>query len=519
MRKKQSILILILFICAPAFADEEPVDLQVISQIKNEALRNSQVMNIIFYHCDVYGPRLTGTPNMTAAMEWSRDKLAEWGLANSEIEPWGEFGIGWTLEDFSIEMTEPTYMPIIAYPKAWIPGTDGLVSGTPVLVDIESDEDIEKYKGKLAGKIVLVGSPREAETHFEPDAVRKSDEELRELELAPEPRVGSPWMERMREFRARRELEYKLRMLFKEEGVAVLLEPSRGEHGTLFVGSGGSHRSNPDSALPAVTVAIEHYSRIARLLDKGIPVKLEIEIKTSFYDEDKTGYNVVAEIPGTDPGLKDQLVMLGGHLDSVHPGTGATDNSAGCAVTMEAVRIIKALDLKPRRTIRIALWSGEEQGFLGSSGYVARHFANRQTMELLPEHNKVSVYFNLDNGAGKIRGVYMQGNDAVRPIFEAWLKPFHDMGASTLTIRDTGGTDHLPFNWVGIPGFQFIQDPIDYRSRTHHTNMDVYDRVIESDLIQASIIMASFVYHAAMRDEMLPRLPLPEPRPMMRFNR
>jgi Zn-dependent M28 family amino/carboxypeptidase len=306
-------------------------------------------------------------------------------------------------------------------------------------------------------------------------------------------------------------MQEKMMKLLREEGTAVLLEPSRGEHGTLFVGGGGSRSMGSDPALPSLVVAIEHYSRIARLLEKGLPVKLEINIQNRFYEDDSLGYNVVAEIPGTDKKLKDEVVMLGGHLDSWHAGTGATDNAAGCAVAMEAVRILKAIGVQPRRTIRIALWSGEEQGLLGSRGYAQKHFGDRGTMRLKPEHEKFSAYFNLDNGTGKIRGVYLQGNDAVRPIFEAWLKPFHDLGANTLTIRNTGGTDHLSFDAVGLPGFQFIQDRIDYDTRTHHTNMDVYDHALDGDLIQASVIMASFVYHTAMRDEKLPRKPLPKP--------
>ena len=290
-----------------------------------------------------------------------------------------------------------------------------------------------------------------------------------------------------------------------------MLEPSRRKYGIVRVHRGGSFKINEDPGIPSLVVAAEHYNRIVRLLKKDIPVKLAIQIETKFHEEDSLGYNIIAEIPGTDRKLKKELVMLGAHFDSWHAGTGTTDNAAGCAVVMEAVRILKAIGVKPRRTIRIALWGGEEQGLLGSRGYVEKHFAERKTMTLKPAHALLSAYFNLDNGTGKIRGIYLQGNDAVRPIFEAWLRPFHDLGATTVTIRNTGGTDHLSFDAVGLPGFQFIQDPIDYSTRTHHTNMDVYDHALKSDLMQASVIMASFVYHAAMRDEKLPRKPLPKP--------
>jgi hypothetical protein len=513
MRKHIAIWLASVWLLTSLVLAQEPVDWSIISQIKAEGFQNSQVMETLSYLTDVHGPRLTGSPNLKAASQWCRDKLTEWGLVNAHLEPWGTFGRGWSVERFSIEMTEPQYLPLIAYPKAWTPGTSGTVSGTPVLVDIKSEEDFQKYKGKLKGAIVMTQPPREAETHFEPDAARRSEEDLKKLVEAPDPAARSPRLDRLQEFRARRTLQEKMTKFFREEGVAVLLDPSRGEHGTIFVGGGGSYKPEAEASIPALVVAIEHYARVARLLEKGIPVKLEINIQARFHDDDLTGYNVIAEIPGADPRLKNEVVMLGGHLDSWHAGTGTTDNAAGCAVTMEAMRILKAMGVQPRRTIRIALWSGEEQGLLGSRGYVKEHFGDPKTMELKPEHDKFSAYYNLDNGTGKIRGVYLQGNDAVRPIFEAYLKPFHDLGAATLTIRNTGGTDHLSFDAVGLPGFQFIQDPIAYDTRTHHTNMDMYDHALRGDLMQAAVIMASFVYHTAMRDEKLPRKPLPRPRP------
>jgi Zn-dependent M28 family amino/carboxypeptidase len=280
-------------------------------------------------------------------------------------------------------------------------------------------------------------------------------------------------------------------------------------HGTYFTSNGASYAPDAKPVLPEMEVAAEHFGRIARLLEANVEVEVELDTKTQFLD-DLTGYNVVAEIPGTDKKLKSELVMLGGHLDSWHAATGATDNAAGTAVMMEAVRILQAAGLKPRRTIRIALWGAEEQGLHGSKNYVKKHFGDPESMKLLPDHARLSAYYNVDNGTGKIRGVYLQENSAVRPIFEAWLKPFHDLGARTVTLRNTGGTDHLSFNAVGLPGFQFIQDDIDYDTRTHHTNMDTYERLQEDDLKQAAVIVATFVYHTAMREEKLPRKTLPE---------
>jgi len=513
MRRHLTWFLFLLLVIPPLVRAEEPVDLQVIARIKQEGFGNSKVMEIASYLTDVYGPRLTGSPNLKAASEWARQKFAEWGLAHARLEPWGTFGRGWSLERFSIEMLEPQYMPIIAYPKAWTPGTGGPVVGSPVLVTLRSEDDFAAYKGKLKGAIVLLQPPRQVVTRFEPDARRHSEDDLRRLAQAPEPGARSPMEAQREEIRAQRALQEKIARFLREEGVAVVLEPSRGEHGTIFVTGGGSYRLNAEPTVPWVVVAIEHYARLARLLEKKIPVKLEIAIRTRFHDDDPQGYNVLAEIPGVDPRLKDEIVMLGAHLDSWHAGTGATDNAAGSAVVMEAMRILAAIGIRPRRTIRVALWTGEEQGLLGSRAYVEKYFGNPRTMELKPDHAKISAYFNLDNGTGRIRGIYLQGNDAVRPIFEAWLRPFHDLGATTVTIRGTGGTDHLSFDAVGIPAFQFIQDPIDYGTRTHHTNMDVYDRLLASDLMQAAVIMASFVYHAAMREEKLPRKPLPKPQP------
>jgi len=522
MRRTLAVSFFLIISLVYAAHAQERVDLRVVNQIKNEGFENSQVMETLSWLTDVYGPRLTGSPNYRKAAEWARDKLAKWGLANAHLEPWGTFGRGWETEHFSVVMTEPQYMPMIAYPKAWTPGTNGTLTGTPVVLDVKTEKDLDKYRGSLSGAIVMVQPPRQVEPEFYPDAERFTDEDLAELSQAPEPGGIGAWWRWLIPSRLRGRLEMmmrprgfsrrKLMKFLQEEGAAVVLEPSRGKDGTVFVGRGGSYKLNAESALPQLVVAAEHYNRVARIAEKGIPVKLEINVQNRFFDDDSLGYNIIAEIPGVDKKLKSELVMLGAHFDSWHAGTGATDNAAGSAVMMEAVRILKAIGVQPRRTIRIALWGGEEQGLLGSRGYVKKHFADPETLELKPEHARLSAYYNLDNGTGKIRGIYMQGNDAVRPIFEAYLKPFHDLGATTVTLRNTGGTDHRSFDAVGLPAFQFIQDPTDYMTRTHHSNMDVYDHTVKGDLMQNAVIVASFVYHTAMRDRKLPRKPLPKPR-------
>lgn len=500
--------ILLLFVFSFSILAQENVDLQMIQKIKSEEYSNSKVMETLSYLTDVYGPRLTNSPNWFKAANWAKEELTKLGLANVAIEPWGTFGNGWSVESFSLIMTEPGYNRLICYPEAWTKSTNGVISGSPVLMDIKEVADLDQYKGKLKGAIVMLGGETDVEKRFEVDAKRYTDEELLEMEKAPEPGGRSRYSSRYAEYRKMRELRDKINEFLNTEGVAVILKPSRGQDGTLFAASGGSYKVGEEGGIASFQVEVEYYNRMVRVIEKKIPVKIEAELKTTFYNKDTQGYNIVAEIPGTDPKLKDQIVMLGGHFDSWQASTGASDNAAGSAVAMEAVRILKALGVKPRRTIRIALWDGEEQGLLGSRGYVLKHFGDPKTLELKPEQPKVSGYFNYDNGSGKIRGIYLQGNEAVRPIFEEWLKPFKDMGASTVTIRTTGGTDHLSFDAIGIPGFQFIQDPLDYSTRVHHSNMDNYDHASKSDLMQSAMIMAAFVYNTAMRDEMLPRKPL-----------
>jgi carboxypeptidase Q len=492
------------------------LDPATINRIKEEELKHSQLREAVSYLSDVAGPRLTGSPNLKAAQEWSRNKLTEWGLHDAHLEPWGPFGRGWTLEGFTANMTAPAFAPLIAYPKAWSPSTPGTVRGNVVYLDVRTAADLEKYRGKLKGAIVLFLPARPLQTHFESQAHRATDEELSKLAQAVPPPAGRRF-ELTPEQRAQQDLSFKKWQLVYDEHAAVVLSPApRGDFGTIYVTSAtmpipfdmpSEQRPQPWApgavVIPQAVVALEHYNRIIRLLERGLPVQLEVNIQSRFYDQDLMSYNVIAEIPGSD--LKDEIVMIGGCLDSWHAGTGATDNAAGAATVLEVARLIQTLGLKPRRTIRIALWSAEEQGTLGSRAYVAAHLGKRGASQFLPEYEKFAGYFNLDGGTGKIRGVFLQGNEAVRPIFRAWLAPFADLGASTLSILNSVDTDHVAFDDIGLPGFMFIRDEIEYDTRTAHTNMDFYDHIQEDDLKQAAIIAASFVYQAAMRDVKLPR--------------
>ncbi len=486
---------------APA-ADQ--VDLNALYQIKQEGFRHSQVMRIESYLTDVYGPRLTNSPNIKAAAQWTVQQLKEWGMANVHLEPWGPFGRGWSNERFSAEMITPRPMPLIAYPGAWTPGTGSApVTAEAVMAVIDSEPDFATYKGKLKGKFVLAEPPRDVEPHWEPTARRWTDEQLADLAMEPSPAA------RRRFFGGNRAFNQQRMAFYAAEGVAAVLYPGRGDDGTVFGTANGPRDPSAPSYPPTITLAAEHYGRIARLLALGVPVTLQVDDENTFYDADQNSFNVVAEIPGGDKA--GEVVMLGGHFDSWHWGTGAADNAAGAAVMMEAVRILKATGVKLRRTVRLALWTGEEQGLLGSRAYVTQHFADPATMQLKPEHAKLSGYFNVDNGTGRIRGVYLQGNEAVAPIFAQWMEPFHNLGMTTLTIRNTGGTDHLSFDAVGLPGFQFIQDPIDYGTRVHHSNMDLYERVQPFDMMENAVIVATFVYQTANRDALLPRKSLPRP--------
>lgn len=534
----------------PAKDPNDPIE-----RIKDEGMNRSQVMQTLSYLSDVIGPRLTASPGMKRSNEWTRDQLIKWGLQNAHLEAWGPFGRGWTLKRFSAQVSEPLNIPLIAYPKAWSPATNGPVTAEVVYVDAKDEADLQRFKGKLKGAIVLTSKMREVKARFEPLGTRRDEKDLLTLADAPVPQPGGG-----RRFNAEQRAAQIFTMrkyqFFQSEGAAMLVDASRtGDGGTIFVQSATvpqpvteasygpnaprliqSYDKTAPKIVPQLVIAVEHYNRIARMIEAGEKVKMTVDLAVEWQDVDPMGYNTIAEIPGTD--LKDEVVMLGGHMDSWHAGTGATDNGAGVAVAMEAARILQTLNLKPRRTIRVALWTGEEEGLLGSKAYVAEHFGKIETpaaapgatpapsptaspvpgiLVTKPEYEKFSSYFNLDNGTGKIRGVYLQGNEAVRPIFRQWLMPFRDRpedktapvwGATTLSISNTSGTDHLSFDAIGLPGFQFIQDEIEYDTRTHHSNQDVFDRIQADDLKQAATIMAAFIYNAATMDEKLPRKPV-----------
>ena len=525
MKKFAGLVCLLLVIAPVASLSQEKVDLETTGRIRDEGFHNSKVMDYAMGLMDSIGERLTGSPNMKRANEWTRDQLTAMGLSNAHLEAWGPFGRGWANQYVNVRMTTPDVATLLAYPKAWTPGTNGAIQGKCIRATIDDKKDFAKYKGKLAGMIVILGSDAEVKPINEAPYKRLSDDDLAKLADYQIPPDHPPFT--FAAFVKRQQFIKDLNQFFADEKVLAVIDHSRQTSGggTVFVQSGGSYKPGETTTVPQLTMALEQWTRIARLLQQNKDVSLELNVNNTFYDDDPMQYDTIAEIPGTDK--KDEVVMLGAHLDSWHAGTGATDNGAGTIVMMEAVRILKALDIKPRRTIRIGLWSGGEEGLLGSQGYVEKHFGARPPMDdpamkgmptllrreagevtVKPEQAKVSAYFNVDNGTGKIRGVHLQENEAVAPIFEAWMKPFKDLGMTTLTMRNTGGTDHLSFDAVGIPGFQFIQDPIEYETRTHHSNMDVYDRLQPDDLKQMAVIVAGFVYDAAMRDQMLPRKPI-----------
>jgi carboxypeptidase Q len=500
----------------------EKVDLDAVYKIKDEGFQRSKVMEIESWLTDVYGPRLTNSTGFRKAGDWAVKEMTSWGLANVKLQPFGPFGRGWTNDKFYMMATTPGgSFPVIGYPTAWSASTEGLASGDAVLAVLDTPEDLATWKGKLKGKFVLSQATPDVAPSFDPLARRYTDDQLRDLEREPDAagrggrgrvagpgRAGGPLAGGRG---AAQQFAQTRTQFLKDEGVLGIITPGRGNGGTVFV-QGSATNAQPDANLgvPAVTIAVEHYGRMARTLEKNMPVKIDLEVKNTFTD-DTMSFNVVGEIPGTDKA--DEVVMLGAHFDSWHGGTGATDNAAGSAVMMEAMRILKQSGLKLRRTVRIGLWGGEEQGLLGSRAYVTETFGNRADMVLKPAHAKLAGYFNVDNGTGAIRGVYLQGNEAVAPIFETWMKPFNNLGMRTLTIRDTGGTDHQSYDAVGLPGFQFIQDPVEYDTRTHHSNMDSYERIQEADMRQNAVIVAAFVYQTANREEKLPRKPLPRAQP------
>jgi hypothetical protein len=529
----------------------EALDLNMYQRIRNEALNNSHVMEFASALTDDIGPRLTGSPELKKANEWTRDTLTKIGLLNAHLEDWGEFGLGWQHINTWARMVKPTTAVLELQATPWSPSTHkageglsvGPVTGDVVFVSIQSEKDIDRYKGKLTGKIVLLGAMRPVVPVDKALSERYSDQELADIaQFQINGNAAGPDLaERMRAIAERGRLLERVAQFFADENVAAVIEPSRdaknggGSGGTLFDDNGAALGRTPYLAekrvkVPVAVAAVESYGRLYRLTQAHVPVGVEIDIETNFAGEHEHAFNTIAEIPGTDPKLKDQVVMLGGHLDSWTAGTGATDNAAGVAVAMEAMRVLEVLGVKPRRTIRIALWTGEEQGIYGSRGYCREHFGSAKLstapdqmslpdymrratgpLEVKPEQKLVSAYFNVDNGSGRIRGIYTQGNAAIAPIFDQWIAPLKDLGVSTVSERNTGGTDHLSFDAVGIPGFQFVQDPLDYESRTHHSNEDVYERLQPADLKQIAAVEAIFVYNAAMRDQMMPRKPLPAP--------
>jgi carboxypeptidase Q len=483
-------------------------DPAVIGKFQEEEAQHSRVMEVMGNLTDVYGPRLTNSPDIREAGDYTVKTLGAWGLSNVHEETWGPFGRGWSNELFEANEIAPRQFPLIAFPKAWTPGTNGPVTAGAIYAKIEKEEDFSSYRGKLRGLFVLTSPLRVIEPQFEAPAHRYTDQELAEI-AQPRPPQPPPDKEARDRQRKQQEFAAKLVKFLTDEGAAAWLEPAPHDGGTITVMAGGSRDPKDPPVLPRIAVDIENYGRIFRTLERNTPVTLRINIANKFYDGNLDSFNIVAEIPGTDKA--DEVVMLGAHFDSWASGTGATDNAAGSAVMMEAMRLLKSSNVTMRRTVRLALWTGEEEGLFGSRAYVMAHFADRTSMALKPDHAKLSAYFNVDNGTGKIRGIYLQGNEGVRPIFEKWMEPFKPEGMSTLSARGTGGTDHVSFDEVGLPGFQFIQDPIEYETRTHHTNMDVYERIQPADLKQMAVIVASFVYMTANANQLLPRKPLPRP--------
>lgn len=505
---KRKLLYACLLLAASMGSAFAQTDQQMLDRIKDEGMEKSKVMETAFYLTDVSGPRLAGSPGLKRAQDWAVNSLKTWGMVNAKREAWGKFGKGWEVQKNYAAITVPYYHAIIAIPKAWTPGTNGPIHGDIVVIKADSVADLAKYKGTLKGKIVMTDVKGNIESTFKADASRVTDSALTAMANATATPAGQG-APRRGSLAAMLALRTAISKFYVSEGVALVLSQARGTDGTVFTTNGASYADTAKAVAPELETSGEDYQRILRLTKAGVKVQMDADIKTEFFDKDLQGYDVVGEIPGTDPKLKDQLVIIGGHLDSWHAATGATDNAAGSAVMLEVMRILKRVGFKPRRTIRIVLWSSEEQGLFGSRFYVLNHFGDPKTMELKPEQAKVSAYYNLDNGTGKIRGVYLQGNQAAGPIFQQWLAPFKDMGANTITINNTGGTDHLSFDAVGIPGFQFIQDTMDYGTRTHHSNQDTYDKLSEADLKQAAVITASFVYNTSQRDEMIPRKALP----------
>ncbi|MFC5862290.1 M28 family peptidase [Acidicapsa dinghuensis] len=513
--------------------DGDKVDLNALTQIKSEAFEHSQVMENLFYISEVYGPRVNNSRNHRAAAEWAMKQMKEWGLQNVHLEQWGPFGYGWQIKKFYGALETPAYASLIGFPLAWTPSTDGPITAEAVLAPLHSEADFAKYKGKLKGKIVLIFDPRELSLHTEPEARRLTDAEVEERTKTPDPShngFGPPMRSnapapRPGEYTPQslstaapsgRILRNQVNAFLKEEGAAVALTPGyNGDGGTIFASYGGSQDPKDPVGPPMAAITPEQYNRICRLLEHGITPKLTFDIQTEYQKDDQMGFNVVGEIPGTTK--SDEVVMVGGHFDSWQGGTGATDNGTGSAVAMEAVRILATLHKPMARTVRVALWGGEEEGLYGSLAYVQQHFAPRDTMKKTPEYDKLDVYFNDDSGSGKFRAVSALGNAELAAIFQSWINPIKDLGLDAVVglssgpTRQPGGTDSTSFSWIGLDGIGFMQDPLEYGSRTHHSNMDLYDRVQKGDVMQGAMIEAWFAYNAATRPDMLPRIETPEP--------
>jgi carboxypeptidase Q len=509
--RKISIALLFLFILPSwLMSQNETVDLGMIYKIKQEGLKNSGIEDLAFGLTDFVGPRLTASTGNTRGNEWAKKKMEELGFQNVRIEAAKDFNRGgWDNIKTYSAMTTPYYVNFACNPVAWTGSTNGLVKSEVILLDVKAESDLDKYKGKLTGKIVLMPSTTTYEVTYEPLASRLTEAQLKDLSMATSANSGRrPNFDRAA-MMAQRALRFKISEFLKNEGAAVIINGS----GTFNVprSNGANYKSGDKEPIAELNIPVEDHGRMVRLLQHNVPVEMEIEVQNKFFDS-PTVYNVIGELPGTDKLLKNEIVLLGAHIDSWNGGTGAADNASGCIVMMEALRILKNLDVAPRRTIRIALWGGEEQGLYGSSGYVEKYLVDPKTKEHKADYDKFAGYFNMDNGSGKYRGIYLQENELVRPIFEEWLKPFTDMGCSTITIRNTSGTDHLSFDRVGLPGFQFIQDEIEY-DRGYHTVMDTYERLVMADLKQNAVITASFVYNAAMRNAKLPGKPVMKPRP------
>jgi carboxypeptidase Q len=493
---------------ATALDAQERIDHDAIARIRDEGFNRSQVLETAIRISDVHGPRLAGSANFLRAAEWTRATLEAWG-ADARLEPWGRRGAGWEIDGFAAEMTAPWYLNLNAIPKAWSTPTEQPVRGTPLVVRVGSPDDFEPYRGRLRGRIVMNGAIEPIRDRFAVPAARWTDAQLDSLARLTEP--GSPrsyaedadgWTELL----ANRE---RVEAFWREEGVALVIE---GSTNPIALRAGGhiSYTTDPRGRVPALILARSEFNTLLRLLERDVPVQLDVAIRTRFTQSDSLGYNVIADLPGTDPRLHGEVVMMGGHFDSWHVGTGATDNAAGSAVAMEALRILRATGLPLRRTVRVALWDGEEQEeYHGSMGYVRRHLGDPVTGTVLPGAASLAAYFNIDNGTGRVRGIYAQGNHAAASIFRELLAPFDDLDAATVSIANVGSTDHIPFAGLGLPAFQLIQDRLDYFARTHHSALDMADYLIEEDLKQAAVVLAALVYHVANRDEPLPRLPLP----------